>query len=154
MWSIPLLNNWNWQKEKKVGIFPKARSGISFCVDKKRIIFFGGVIDNESDDQIQSQFFNDMYTFHMDSKRWFLLSLHKKSNKKKSKKSNKQENQNIEQNIEDNQQDELLQEGETIQEQTMEDAEDDEVHEVQDVSLRDEVIFILRFIKILNFTEI
>jgi len=75
-WSLNLNENpLSWIKVKKSGIPPPPRSGMSMVADKKRLIVFGGVLDEESEDNMKSTFYNDMYIFSMDSKRWFATKL-------------------------------------------------------------------------------
>jgi hypothetical protein len=47
------------------------------CVHKKRAILFGGVVDTEVREVLQSTFINEMYAFQMDNRRWYPLELRK-----------------------------------------------------------------------------
>eukprot|EP01114_Cavostelium_apophysatum_P014170 TRINITY_DN3605_c0_g1_i1.p1 TRINITY_DN3605_c0_g1~~TRINITY_DN3605_c0_g1_i1.p1 ORF type:complete len:710 (-),score=276.59 TRINITY_DN3605_c0_g1_i1:42-2171(-) len=91
MWAMNLANaNPSWEKQKRSGIPPSERSGMAFAVDKRRLIVFGGVADEETETTIKSVFYNDMYLFQMDSKRWFTLKLHQKKEKAPKQKKSKQ----------------------------------------------------------------
>lgn len=69
---------WEWSKAKKLGMPPGARAGFSMCTHKKRAIFFGGVVDTETEgDVLQSTFLDEMYAFQMDNCRWYPLELRK-----------------------------------------------------------------------------
>jgi hypothetical protein len=56
---------------------PGPRAGFSMCVHKKRAILFGGVVDTEVREVLQSTFINEMYAFQMDNRRWYPLELRK-----------------------------------------------------------------------------
>eukprot|EP01064_Diplonema_japonicum_P039511 TRINITY_DN9923_c0_g1_i1.p1 TRINITY_DN9923_c0_g1~~TRINITY_DN9923_c0_g1_i1.p1 ORF type:complete len:800 (+),score=280.86 TRINITY_DN9923_c0_g1_i1:559-2958(+) len=77
LFSLNLANNM-WTRVKKAGIPPNIRSGMSVTTSARKAIFFGGAMDYEDKDEIKSRFYNDMYVFNMDSKRWFPLILKKK----------------------------------------------------------------------------
>lgn len=64
------------ERRKKQGSAPSPRVGTSFCYHKNRGIMFGGVFDfDESEEQIESQFYNDLFSYQIDNNRWFKLSL-------------------------------------------------------------------------------
>ena len=61
MWMINLANSkLVWEKCKKSGISPTQRSGMSGIVDKRKLIVFGGVVDDEKEEEISSIFFNQL----------------------------------------------------------------------------------------------
>ena len=51
---------------------------MSIAVSARKAVFFGGVMDYDEQKDVKSKFFNDMYVFNMDTKRWFPLMLKKK----------------------------------------------------------------------------
>ncbi|KAE8730911.1 C2H2-like zinc finger protein isoform 1 [Hibiscus syriacus] len=78
---------------KKSGMPPSACAGFSMCVNEKRAMLFGGVVDMEMQgDVMMSLFLNELYGFQLDNHRWYPLELRKEqSNRVKSKKDSKQE---------------------------------------------------------------
>ncbi|KAG6548348.1 hypothetical protein Mapa_010127 [Marchantia paleacea] len=77
MWSLD-PRTFEWNKVKKIGLPPGPRAGFSMCVHKKRVVFFGGVVDSEdTGDLIRSIFLNEMYGFQMDNRRWYPMELRK-----------------------------------------------------------------------------
>ncbi|KJE89727.1 Klhdc4-prov protein, variant [Capsaspora owczarzaki ATCC 30864] len=69
------LNAWKWSKVKRSGDAPSARSGFSMVMGKRMAIMFGGVFDEETEDEIEGTFFNDLYAFNLEKKRWFQIVL-------------------------------------------------------------------------------
>ncbi|OWM65470.1 hypothetical protein CDL15_Pgr009060 [Punica granatum] len=88
MWSLD-PRTWEWNKVKKSGMPPGPRAGFSMCVQKKRAMLFGGVVDREVEgDVMMSLFLNELYGFQLDNHRWYPLELRKeKSTKDKLKRS-------------------------------------------------------------------
>ncbi|OAE18296.1 hypothetical protein AXG93_436s1270 [Marchantia polymorpha subsp. ruderalis] len=77
MWSLD-PRTFEWNKVKKIGLPPGPRAGFSMCVHKKRVVFFGGVVDSEdTGDLMRSIFLNEMYGFQMDNRRWYPMELRK-----------------------------------------------------------------------------
>jgi N-acetylneuraminic acid mutarotase len=63
-----------WERLSKKGTAPSKRSGASFAVHKSRALVFGGVFDKDSQGlTMESEFFNELYAFDMDRKRWYVL---------------------------------------------------------------------------------
>ncbi len=61
LWMMNLANTkLSWDKPKKGGIPPSPRSGMSSIVDRKRMIGFGGVFDEETEDNLTSTFYNEL----------------------------------------------------------------------------------------------
>lgn len=81
MWVLnlkPVLSNGKpvWQKVSRKGIKPSLRSGAVMTYYKNKAILFGGVIDEEgAHHDMKSVFFNDLYAFDMERKRWYKLGL-------------------------------------------------------------------------------
>ncbi|RLN20101.1 hypothetical protein BBJ28_00016935, partial [Nothophytophthora sp. Chile5] len=65
-----------WEKLSRKGQAPSPRSGAAVTVHKQRFILFGGVFDEEKRRHtMQSTFFNDLYVYDMDRRRWFEFKL-------------------------------------------------------------------------------
>jgi N-acetylneuraminic acid mutarotase len=63
-----------WERLSKKGTAPSRRSGASFAVHKNRALVFGGVYDKDTQGlTMDSEFFNELYAFDMDRKRWYVL---------------------------------------------------------------------------------
>ncbi|KAG0372311.1 hypothetical protein BGX24_000425 [Mortierella sp. AD032] len=78
-----------WEKKKKSGSAPSARSGCAMAPYKNRAVLFGGVYDDDvNEETLESTFFNELYTYQIDTGRWFPMNLKrpKTAKKKKSKK--------------------------------------------------------------------
>jgi N-acetylneuraminic acid mutarotase len=72
------LINWTWEKVKKQGMVPTARSsfGLAVHAPKAKAVLFGGVFDQDGGgDKMYSELFNEAYQFNMESRRWFPLSV-------------------------------------------------------------------------------
>ncbi|GMH39779.1 hypothetical protein BSKO_07677 [Bryopsis sp. KO-2023] len=76
MWILD-LKTYKWEKVKKAGMAPSARSGCCWAVHKRRTILFGGVTDNEAKggETLVSEFFNELYQFNFDSRKWFPVAI-------------------------------------------------------------------------------
>lgn len=71
------------ERRRKQGFNPSARVGCSMVHHKNRGILFGGVYDyEESEEQIESQFYNNLYAYQIEANRWFELSLKPQRKKK------------------------------------------------------------------------
>jgi hypothetical protein len=77
LWTINLASQQPlWQKVKLAGIPPPIRAGVGYAVKDKRIFFFGGVVDVDAPGgRMLSSFTNDVFVFHMDTKKFFPLLL-------------------------------------------------------------------------------
>ncbi len=63
-----------WERLSRKGTAPSKRSGASFAVHKSRALIFGGVYDKDTEGlTMDSEFFNELYAFDMDRKRWYVL---------------------------------------------------------------------------------
>jgi len=83
VWCYSMNTN-KWAKIKKAGISPFEipRSGFTMAALQKGAILFGGVIDRDTDEDLESIFCNDMYIFQWNSRRWFAVTVHEKKKKK------------------------------------------------------------------------
>nr|CCA25089.1 conserved hypothetical protein [Albugo laibachii Nc14] len=87
LWALqmsPVLKKQDptWEKLSKKGHAPSPRSGATLAVHKQRFILFGGVHDEEQHRHtIQSTFFNDLFVYDMDRRRWFEFQLRQKKAK-------------------------------------------------------------------------
>lgn len=65
-----------WERRKKQGANPSPRVGCSLVFHKNRGIMFGGVYDyEESEEQIDSEFYNNLYSYQIESNRWHNMQL-------------------------------------------------------------------------------
>lgn len=65
-----------WEKLSRKGQAPSPRGGVAVTTHKQRIILFGGVFDEEQRRHaIQSTFYNDLFVYDMDRRRWFEFKL-------------------------------------------------------------------------------
>lgn len=71
-----------WQKVKRTGYGPTTRAGFSMVLHKQNAVVFGGVEDDEIEEDLQSSFHNDMFALNLDRKKWFPMTLRKKKGKK------------------------------------------------------------------------
>ncbi|CAI5757132.1 unnamed protein product [Candida verbasci] len=72
------------ERRKKQGQLPSPRVGCSLVYHKNRGILFGGVYDfDESEENLESEFYNNLYSYHIDNNRWYNLTLKPLRNKKK-----------------------------------------------------------------------
>lgn len=80
------LTKVRWERRKKPGNPPNPpRAGVTMAWHKGRGILFGGVRDEEdSDEGLESVFFNDLYAWGIDRNRFFPLVLRKPRVQKKS----------------------------------------------------------------------
>lgn len=64
------------ERRRKQGANPSPRVGCSLVYHKNRGIMFGGVFDyEESEEQIDSDFYNNLYSYQIDSNRWHNMQL-------------------------------------------------------------------------------
>ncbi|KAF9369383.1 hypothetical protein CPB97_003639, partial [Podila verticillata] len=82
-----------WEKKKKSASSPSARSGCAMAPYKNRAVLFGGVYDDDvNEETLESTFYNELYTYQIDTGRWFPMNLKRpKTAKKKKTKKSKQE---------------------------------------------------------------
>lgn len=71
-----------WTKIRLGGVPPPIRSGVSSAFKDKRLYLFGGVVDIESPGgKMVSTFNNDLFVFHMDTKRFYPVVLRRVTKK-------------------------------------------------------------------------
>eukprot|EP00644_Phytophthora_capsici_P012416 jgi/Phyca11/121937/e_gw1.46.430.1 len=83
-----------WEKLSRKGQAPSPRGGAAVTVHKQRFILFGGVFDEEQRRHaIKSTFYNDLFVYDMDRRRWFEFKLRgKKSTDGKRRRKKKTQN--------------------------------------------------------------
>lgn len=74
--------NMKWQKVKRTGYGPSRRAGFAMALHKRNAVVFGGVEDDETEEDMESVFYNDMFALNLDRKKWFPMTLRKKKGKK------------------------------------------------------------------------
>jgi hypothetical protein len=75
-WALN-LTDYTWERVKKAGVAPGPRSGFTLATHRNRAILFGGCVDHETKggEVMVSEFYNEVYSFAMDTRRWFPLAL-------------------------------------------------------------------------------
>lgn len=71
-----------WQKVKRTGYGPSRRAGFGMVLHKQNAVLFGGVEDDETEEEMNSIFYNDMFALNLDRKKWFPMTLRKKKGQK------------------------------------------------------------------------
>ncbi|KAK7474033.1 hypothetical protein BaRGS_00034743, partial [Batillaria attramentaria] len=67
---------WRWVPVKQSGVKPSPRSSMSAVVAPgNRGVLFGGVFDEEDEEQLEGTFFNDMFSLDLDKGQWFSVQL-------------------------------------------------------------------------------
>lgn len=75
-------NKPTWIKIRLDGIPPPIRCGVGSCMKDKKLYLFGGVVDLQSPGgKLISTFSNDLFVFHMDSKRFYPVVLRRPKTK-------------------------------------------------------------------------
>ena len=65
-----------WDRVSRRGEYPSIRSGTSCIGHKSRMLAFGGVLDDEREHHaMHSVFYDDLFAFDMERRRWFKLGL-------------------------------------------------------------------------------
>lgn len=67
-----------WQKVKRSGYGPSNRSGFSAVVHKRSLVVFGGVEDDETEEEFSSVFYNDCFGFNVDRKKWYPMTVRRR----------------------------------------------------------------------------
>ena len=84
-----------WERLSRKGEYPSTRSGTACGVWKNKMLVYGGVEDEETENhRVKSVFFDDLFALDMDRKRWFRLNLKKKAgDRRRRKKDGDRENE-------------------------------------------------------------
>ncbi|KAL6942486.1 hypothetical protein ACO0QE_003662 [Hanseniaspora vineae] len=78
------LGNIRWERRKKQGFQPSARVGCSMAYHKGRGVLFGGVYDfEETEESLDSNFYNDLFSYQVETNRWYNCSLRPQRKAKK-----------------------------------------------------------------------
>ncbi|KAF1336134.1 Protein containing repeated kelch motif, partial [Globisporangium splendens] len=110
LWALnmsPVLKKQDptWEKLSRKGQAPSPRGGAAVTVHKQRFILFGGVFDEEKRRHtMQSTFYNDLFVYDMDRRRWFEFKLRGKKNmdgKRRRKKKKQADGSNDDDNVDD-----------------------------------------------------
>ncbi|XP_053255917.1 kelch domain-containing protein 4 [Podarcis raffonei] len=65
-------DKWTWGRISSSGVKPTPRSGFSVAVGpSNRSLLFGGVHDEEEEEDLEGDFFNDIYFYDLVKNRWF-----------------------------------------------------------------------------------
>lgn len=89
-----------WERKKKQGFQPSPRVGCSMVPHKGRGVLFGGVYDfEETEESLESNFYNDVFTYQISTNRWYSLSL--RPQRKKQVKLNNKSTKDQEKELED-----------------------------------------------------
>ena len=73
-----------WERLSRKGEYPSERSGTACTMWKNKMLVFGGVQDEETENhRVKSVFFDDLFAFDMERKRWFRLNLKKKAGERR-----------------------------------------------------------------------
>lgn len=84
-----------WQKVKRSGYGPTRRAGFGMVLHKRNVVVFGGVEDDETEEDLDPTFYNDLFALNLDRKKWFPMTLRKKG-KKSRRRRKKDKNSNSE----------------------------------------------------------
>lgn len=85
-----------WQKVKRSGYGPSKRAGFAMVLHKRNAVVFGGVEDDETEEDLESTFYNDLFALNLDRKKWFPMTLRKKKDKKgRRRRRNEEETQSV-----------------------------------------------------------
>ena len=67
-----------WERLARKGECPSARAGASAALHRNKLLVFGGVLDAEGDGhQMDSVFYDDLFAFDVERRRWFAMPLKK-----------------------------------------------------------------------------
>ncbi|KAF5093821.1 hypothetical protein D0Z00_003850 [Geotrichum galactomycetum] len=72
----PDLKGVRWERRKKAPFAPSPRVGCSMVYHRGRGVLFGGVFDTEeTEESLESIFYNNLYAYQIEQNKWFSLSL-------------------------------------------------------------------------------
>ncbi|CAN8076809.1 unnamed protein product [Agarophyton chilense] len=74
--------NMKWSKMKRSGYGPTRRAGFSMVLHKSNAVVFGGVEDDETEENMASIFHNDLFALNLDKKKWYPMTLRRRKAKK------------------------------------------------------------------------
>ncbi|XP_038662452.1 kelch domain-containing protein 4 isoform X1 [Scyliorhinus canicula] len=90
-------DKWTWVRINPTGVKPSPRSGFSLAVSpNNRAILFGGVYDEEEEEDIQGEFFNDIYIYDIEKNRWYAGKLKGIKGEKKKRRRGRREEEGTE----------------------------------------------------------
>ncbi|KAK3866195.1 hypothetical protein Pcinc_028256 [Petrolisthes cinctipes] len=97
---------WRWQSVKQGGMIPSARSGLALSQPPlgEKVYLFGGVFDqNEDEEELEGQFYNDLYQLDLKKRIWHTVSLagKKDGGGEKKKRRRKKEGEDGEEEVEE-----------------------------------------------------
>lgn len=102
-WYLKMSSNTSairWDRKKRQGFQPSPRVGCSMVPHKGRGVLFGGVYDfEETEESLESNFYNDVFTYQINMNRWYSLSL--RPQRKKQVKLNNRSTKDQEKELED-----------------------------------------------------
>mmetsp|Transcript_8255 Transcript_8255/g.12434 ORF Transcript_8255/g.12434 Transcript_8255/m.12434 type:complete len:861 (-) Transcript_8255:37-2619(-) len=76
-----------WERLSRKGEYPSQRSGTSCATWKNKMLVFGGVQDDETENhKVRSVFYDDLFALDMERRRWFKLNMKKKSGERRRRK--------------------------------------------------------------------
>lgn len=85
MWVMKMksdIKQIRWERKRKQGWQPSPRVGTSMQIHKNRGMLFGGVYDfEETEETLQSEFYNTLLSYNAETNRWFNLKLRPKKKK-------------------------------------------------------------------------
>ncbi|KAJ8142657.1 hypothetical protein OY671_004200 [Metschnikowia pulcherrima] len=85
------------ERRRKQGFTPSPRVGCSMVAHKNRGILFGGVYDfDESEDNLESQFYNSMLSYQTETNRWYNVTLKPRKKKKQEQQKEKSRDEDLE----------------------------------------------------------
>lgn len=85
------------ERRRKQGFNPSPRVGCSMVFHKNRGIMFGGVYDyEESEENLDSQFYNSLQSYQTDTNRWYNLTLKPRKKKKQEQAKEKTRDEDLE----------------------------------------------------------
>ena len=72
----PDLKGVRWERRKKAPFAPSPRVGCSMVYHRGRGVLFGGVFDTEeTEESLESVFYNNLYAYQVEPNKWFSLTL-------------------------------------------------------------------------------
>ncbi|KAK9459858.1 uncharacterized protein V1516DRAFT_665371 [Lipomyces oligophaga] len=132
----PDLKSFRWERRRKSAWSPSPRVGCSMVPHKGRGILFGGVYDTEeTEETLDSIFYNDIYAYQINTNKWFPLKLRQPRKRPAvQERPNKTKSNDLEANLS-----RLLNSDESFNALKIEEASDDEEHIGGEESSDDEV---------------